>query len=87
MYRCHCVYISLIGILRTLLDNGVGLMVTLPSSLSSSASIPGFSDMSLTLTVGSGWEVEKSPWVSHIPLPASTWSVTSLLLLSTSMVQ
>ena len=31
--------------------------------------------------------VEKSPWVSQYGLLASTWSVASLSLLSTSMVQ
>jgi hypothetical protein len=42
-------------------DTGVGLSITLPNSLSSRASIPGFSVYSFTLTAGSGCVVEKSP--------------------------
>ncbi len=45
---------------------GVGLMITLPNSLSSKANIPGFSVYSFTFTIGKGWVVVKSPWVSHL---------------------
>ena len=40
--------------------------LTLPSSLSSSASIPELSVYNLTLTTGNAWEVVKSPWVSQL---------------------
>lgn len=40
--------------------------VTLPSSLSSSASTPVLSVNSFTLTPGRGWVVVKSPWVPHL---------------------
>lgn len=47
-------------------ESGVGRNVTLPISLSSSASMPGFSVYNFTLTTGSGCVVVKSPWVSHL---------------------
>ena len=40
-----------------------------------------------TLTTGKGWLVLKSPWVSHIGLEASTWSVANLSALPTCIVQ
>lgn len=53
-------------VLQTLLDKGVGLNTTFPSSLSSSARTPGFSVYNLTLTAGKGCVVLKSPCVSHL---------------------
>ena len=67
----------------TLLESGVGLMMTFPTSLSSSESIPEARVYSLTLTTGRGWLVEKSPWVSHMAREASTWSVANLSELPT----
>ena len=60
--------------------------MTLPTSLSSRESMPEARVYSLTLTTGRGWLVVKSPWVSHIALDASTWSVASLSALPTYMV-
>lgn len=42
-------------------ESGVGRNVTLPISLSSRASIPGFSVYNFTLTTGNGCVVVKSP--------------------------
>lgn len=53
---------------RTFDESGVGRNVTLPISLSSSASIPGFSVYNFTLTTGNGCVVVKSPWVSHLQI-------------------
>lgn len=60
-------------------ESGVGFIVTLPSSLSSNANIPGFSVYSFTLTTGNGCVVVKSPCVSHLSIEYTLYSMISLL--------
>lgn len=50
----------------TFIESAVGCRTTLPSSLSSNARIEATSVYSLTLTLGRGCVVVKSPCVSHL---------------------
>ncbi|CAN7977698.1 unnamed protein product [Ixodes persulcatus] len=67
--------------------SGLGRSSTLPSSLSSRLSNPGLSVYSFTCRRFINQSINKSPWVSHMGLEASAWSVCNFSPPSTSMVQ